>query len=647
MSLPNHGVRPAFLSHRSGLRHAALLVVASALAAEDTEGIVYKRLSLQDLMDIEVMTVSRQEESLLHAASSVQVVTGDDIRRSGATTLPQALRQAPNLQVAQIDSRRWAISARGFNTSVSNKLLVMVDGRSIYTPLFAGVFWDKQDVFLPDVDRIEVISGPGATLWGANAVNGVINVISKSAKETQGVLVEAGAGNELEAMGGARYGGKISEDVAYRVYGRYRQFDDSAQPDGTGADDDWRFGQAGARIDWQPAPATDLTLQGDGYGGDIEQRNTNDDVTIAGGNAIARWTQRLADDSDLQIQAYYDRTHRRIPNLFAEDLDTYDLDFQHRFPIGDRNAVIWGLGYRLMDDQIGNSTALAFLPPDVTRELLSAFVQDEIAVIPELVDLTIGSKFERNDYTGWEVQPSIRLAWRPHDEHTVWGAVSRAVRTPSRVDADYHAPGEPPYLIQGGDDFDSEVLWAYELGYRVQPIEWISLSLTAFFHDYDRIRSLQQVNPPTAAPEVIANGLTAHTYGAELSADCHATDWLRLRGGYTELRIGFDTRPGSTDTSEGSGESRDSEHFLSLGTQVDLRDRWLIDLWYRYVGRIETQEVPAYHEANARVAWLPWPDLELSLVGQNLLHDQHAEFGPAATRREIERSVYGKAQWRF
>ncbi|HYE08089.1 MAG TPA: TonB-dependent receptor [Planctomycetota bacterium] len=628
-------------------RSAILLAIAGAVAAEDTEGIVYKRLTLQDLMDIEVMSVSREEEPLLQAASSIQVVTGEDIERSGATTLAQALRQAPNLQVAQIDSRAWAVSARGFNSSTSNKLLVMVDGRTIYTPLFAGVFWDQQGVFLPDVDRIEVISGPGATLWGANAVNGVINVISKDAADTQGLLVEGAAGNELEALGGARYGGKIGEDVAYRVYGRYRQFDDSVLPDGSGADDDWRFGQGGTRIDWRPAPATDLTLQGDAYGGDIEQRDTNDDVTIAGGDALARWTQRLADDSDLQLQAYYDRTHRRIPNLFVQDLDTYDLDFQHRFPIGDRNAVIWGLGYRLMDDNIGNSAALAFVPANTQRDLISAFAQDEIAVVPELVDLTIGSKFERNDYTGWEVQPSVRLAWRPHDEHTVWGGVSRAVRTPSRIDTEFYLPGAAPFVIAGGPDFESEVLWAYEVGYRLQPMEWLSLSLTVFYHDYDDIRSLEPAAPPAATPQIIGNGLTARSYGAELSADCRATEWLRLRGGYTELRLDFDRQAGSAATGDGTSEARDSEHLLTAGTQVDLAARWQFDVWYRYIGRIESQEVPEYHEANARIGWLPWPELELSLVGQNLLHDQHAEFGAPATRREIERSVYGKFQWRF
>ncbi len=624
--------------------HAARVPAESGVAQ-------LKKLSLEELMDIEVTSVSKRPERLSETASAIQVITQEDIRRSGATRLPEALRLASNLEVAQIDSRQWAISARGFNSTFTNKLLVLIDGRTVYTPLFAGVFWDVQDTLLEDIDRIEVISGPGATLWGANAVNGVINIITKKAKNTQGPLLLGGGGAELRGFGGVRYGGALAPNLQYRVYGKYFDRDGSVLSDGRDANDDWHIGQGGFRMDWDASKSNAFTVQGDGYDGRISQAGA-DEIDVSGANVIGRWSHTFSDDSDLQLQLYYDRTHRDIPGVIAEDLDTYDVDFQHRFPLGERHDIVWGLGYRLIEDDVGNTPAVAFLPPQVSRQWFSGFVQDEIALMEDRVHLTLGTKIEHNDYTGFELQPSGRLAWRLSQQQTLWSAVSRAVRTPSRVDREFFQPGSPPFGIAGGPDFESEELLAYELGYRVQPFSRLALSLAAYYNDYDDLRSQEQIRPPAAFPVVVANGLEGESYGAELTADYRVTDWWRLRAGYTELRIDLRPKPGSTDTTFGSNESQDPERYFSLRSSLDLPGHWELDGAFRYVSRIDNQQVPAYGELDVRLGWQASPELELSIVGQNLLHDDHAEFGAlvtrgAITRREIERGVFAKVLWRF
>ncbi|MBI3851822.1 MAG: TonB-dependent receptor [Verrucomicrobia bacterium] len=635
----------------------AFMVLGLVIFASDAPGqtqetlpppSVMKKLSVDELMDIDVTSVSKRPEKLSGTASAIQVITQEDIRRSGAASLPEALRLASNLEVAQVDSRQWAISARGFSSTTANKLLVLVDGRTVYTPLFSGVFWDAQDTLLEDVDRIEVISGPGATLWGANAVNGVVNIITKSAKDTQGLLVLGGGGTELRDFGGIRYGGTLSSNLYYRVYGKYFDRDSAVVPSGRDATNDWYKGQGGFRLDWDATEANLLTLQGDIYDGRIAQPGTAGDIAVAGGNVLGRWSHTVSEASDFKLQLYYDRTHRDIPGTFAEDLDTYDLDFQHRFPIGERNDIVWGLGYRLIEDDVGNTAALAFLPARLSRQWFSGFVQDEIALVRDRLHLTLGTKLEHNDYTGFEVQPSGRLAWNVTQHQTVWGAVSRAVRTPSRIDNDFFAPGNPPFtLLQGGTNFVSEELLAYELGYRIQPHPRLSLSLAAYYNDYDNLRSVEKVNPPAPFPIVIANGQEGESYGAELTAEYRVTDWWRLRAGYTELRIHVRAKPGSTDTSNGSGESHDPNHQVTVRSSWDLPGHLEFDAGFRYVSQIENQKVPAYEELEARLAWRPIPKLELSIVGQNLLHNHHPEFGALASRQEIERSVYGKVTWRF
>lgn len=600
-----------------------------------------KALSLDELFDLEVTSVSKKPEKLSEAPAAIRVVTGEDIRRSGALSIPEALRNIPGVEVARIDSRQYAITARGFNGSVANKLLVMIDGRSVYTPLFSGVFWDAQDTLIEDIDRIEVIRGPGATVWGANAVNGVINIITKRAEDTQGLLLTGGAGNEERGFGGARYGGRLGSNAFYRVYGKFFDRDDAVLPDGSDAEDPFEMGQGGFRIDWTPSPNNLLVLQGDLYDGTVGQTNAGD-LTLSGGNVLGRWTRVFTGDSDLQVQVYYDRTERDIPAVFGETLDTFDLDVRHRLSPGQRHDVVWGAGYRRTDNRVDNGAMLAFLPTHVDHDLFTAFVQDDLAIVEDRLRLTLGSKVEHNDYTGVEVQPSARLAWTPAREHLVWGAVSRAVRTPSRIDRDLFAPPEPPHLIAGGDGFDAERVYAYELGYRVQPARRLSASVSTFYNTYDDLRSVEG-----EAPFTIANGLRGESYGAEISSTLQATEDWRLRAGYTYFDLHLETKPGSTDTTQVGQEGDSPRHQAFLQSRLDVLRNVEFDAGVRYVDALPNQDAPDYVAIDARLGWHATRDVEIALAGQNLLDPRHAEFGAPATRREIERSVYLKVTCRF
>src|SRR5438876_5456460 len=612
----------------------------SAVSAE-----ALKKLSIEQLMNLQVTSVSKRPEPLSQTASAIQVITPEDIRRSGASSLAEALRLASNLQVAQLDSRQWAISARGFNSTSANKLLVLIDGRTVYTPLFSGVFWDVQEVPLADIDRIEVISGPGATLWGANAVNGVINVITKDAKDTQGFLLSGGGGTEQHGFGTVRYGAALGSSVRARIYGRGFDRDATALPSGQGAADDWYLGQGGFRMDWEASSASRVTLQGDLYDGRIGQPSAGD-IAVSGGNAMARWSHTISEKSSLAGQLYYDRTHRDIPGTFGEDLDTYDVDLQYRARVGARQGAVWGLGYRLINDRVVNGSVLAFLPGHVARQWFTGFVQDEIALVPNRLHVALGTKIEHNDYTGFEIQPSGRVNWRLGPSGTLWAAVSRALRTPSRIDRELFVPGEPPYLLAGGPGFHSEEELAYELGYRHQRGA-LAISVATFYNRYYGLRSVEQVNPPAAFPIVIGNGQDGESFGAEGTVEYWLTSRWRLRAGYTELRVHIWPNPGSTDTSRGAAESQAPDRQFLLKSSVDLPAHLRLDAGFRAIDDITNQRVPAYAELNAKLTWQPTPKLDLSLVGQNLLHRRHAEFGAPAVRREIERGAYGAVEWRF
>jgi iron complex outermembrane receptor protein len=604
-----------------------------------------KQLSVEELMNVEVMSVSKRAERLSQTASAIQVITEEDILRSGASSLPEALRLATNLQVAQVDSRQWAISARGFNSTSANKLLVLIDGRTVYTPLFSGVFWDVQEVTLADVDRIEVISGPGATLWGANAVNGVINVITKDAKDTQGLLVSGGGGTELRGFGTARYGGALGTRGRFRIYGGGVARDRTVLPNGQDATDDWHREQVGFRLDWEASTSSRVTLQGDAYDGRISQLSAGD-IAVSGGNAMAKWSRTISETSTLAAQLYYDRTHRNIPGTFGEDLDVYDVDLQHQVRLGARHDVVWGIGYRLINDHVANSAVLAFLPAHVARQWFTGFVQDEIALVPDRLHVALGTKIEHNDYTGVEIQPSGRVNWTLSPAATLWAAVSRALRTPSRIDRELFARVSPTSFLAGGPGFHSEEELAYELGYRHQQ-GFLALSVATFYSRYHGLRSVEQLNPPVPDTLVIGNGQDGESFGAELTAGYRVTSRWSVRAGYTELRVHIWPNPGSTDTSRGLTESQSPDRQLFVHSSVDLPAHLRLDAGLRAIGDIPRRQVPAYAELNARLTWLATANVDLSVVGQNLLHRRHAEFGAPAARREIERGAYGLVQWRF
>ena len=626
-----------------------------------------KKLSIEELMDLEVTSVSKRSERLLEAPSAIQVVTGDEIRRSGAASLAQALRLAGNLQIAQKDAHSWGVSARGFNADSANKLLVLMDGRALYTPLFSGVFWDRQDTLLEDIERIEVISGPGGTLWGANAVNGVINITTKHARDTQGGFLEAGGGGELRGFASLRYGGKLAPNVHYRIYGKHTEHDSAVLSDGTDARDGWRIRQGGFRIDAETVAEDSVTLQGDIYG-HRQGITTGGTSEVRGGNLLGRWTRRFSADADMSLQFYYDRTDLTLPvpaqlfapaGTFGDELDTYDLDFQHRFQTAAHHRFVWGLGYRFTHNVVTNAPSLAFFPEELDQELFSGFLQDEIA-LRENLTLTLGAKLEHHDYTGLEVQPGGRLQWSLSERHMLWAAASRAVRAPSRVDRDISLPA-PGYLIvilQGGSRFESENLTAYELGWRAQLGDAATLSVSTFVHDYDDLRSTT-MGPPDPVfglpfPFFYENNLEGRTYGAELSASFQATDRWLLRGSYNLLKQDLRIKPGRTDFNNALNETADAEQQLSLRSSLDLPGRVELDAGLRWVDKLPTNNagvvavVSDYAELDLRLAWRPRDDLELSLIGRNLLHRRHLEYTRAnAPDVEIERSVHGKLTWRF
>ena len=660
------------------IRHIALTatllcgLATSAWAQEPTPDLA--DLSLEELMNNRVTSVAKKAQKLTEAAAAVYVLTGDDIRRAGATNIAEALRMVPGLHVARIDANKWAISSRGFAYRFCNKLLVLIDGRSVYTPLYGGVYWEARDVLIEDIDRIEVIRGPGGTLWGANAVNGVINIVTKHAKDTQGGLLTTGAGTEETLFGHLRYGGPLGENAFYRISVKYFDRDSSVYASGDDAADDWSIPRAGFRIDWDLTPDDTLTVQGDFYEGHAGQtialpdlsppysRTIDDDINVGGGNLIARWQRTYTDDSDLMLQLYYDRTERETEGL-TEDRDTFDLEFQHRLPLGERHDLLWGLGYRCTADSMGNSFVYAFEPPERTDHLFSAFIQDEITLRPEELLLTLGSKFEHNDYTGFEIQPNARLTWMPSPRRTLWGAVSRAVRTPARTDEDVAAkilgtvPGVFP-CIAGNKDVESDDLLAFELGYRVQPTDRIALDAAAFYNIHDNILTFEpslpyletSPAPHTVVPLLTKNNLEGETYGVELAADGKPRDWWRLRAGYTFLQMELHTKSGSLATTAESPENESPQNQLFIHSSMDLPRNLQLDLGARYVDSLPGLNVESYIELDARLAWKPKGNLELFLVGQNLIHNQHAEFGSKTIQTQqtqIERGLYAGVTWRF
>lgn len=661
-------------SRRPVLARAALACLASffpiTVAAQDpVQEPKQDEIDIEDLMKVQVTSLGKREQTLNEVPAAIYVVRGEDIRRMGVTSLPEALRGVPGMQVARSRSSTWAVSARGFSDNSANKLLAMIDGRSVYSPLHSGIFWDVQDTFLEDVDRIETIRGPGGSLWGSNAINGIVNVITKSAEHTQGAVLTGGGGTEERAFGGVRYGFKADDDLYLRVYTKYFARDEAAL--GTDPDEDatdgWWMGRAGFRGDWKAGDNDRVTFTGDGYTGQVRERGNNASLTsptgsnpfdnrmdLSGGHFLVRWDHAIDATSDVTLQVYYERTQRDT-ELFDDLLHTADLDIQHHFRGSEVHDFVWGLGYRLYRSEFDGDFAIQVDPERRTDDLISAFVQDEITLVADRVKLTVGSKFEHNDYSGFEYQPTVRLAWKANAENTIWGAASRAVRTPSIIDVDlvFNAlviPGPTPTVtgVFGDSDFRSERLIAYEAGWRMRPADFVSTDLAVFTNRYDRLRSIEAGTPfldPDPPPQhlviplFLKNGLDAKSWGIEGSANIQAAPGILIQASYAYLRVNF---------SDDSAEGRDPQHTAWVRAALDAGPGLTVDLMGRYVSRLKAFDVDGYIEADARVAWRPTDrNLEIALVGQNLVRESHAEFQAEASRSEIERGAYLSILWGF
>lgn len=603
---------PRIAGRGLGLWTALLWLASEAAAANGPPNLA--DLSLEQLGDIEITSVSKREQRLGDAPASIYVITKEAIQRAGVNTLAEALRLAPNLHVARINASQYAISARGFNSATANKLLVLIDGRSVYTPLYSGVFWETQDVPLGDVERIEVISGPGGTLWGANAVNGVINVITANANASVGTLAQASAGNLSRSLS-LRRGWLYENGGAMRAYAKYNQRRDSERASGIGAEDGFEKLQLGFRADVDAADGA-LTVQGDIYKETIGQANTADQ-RHHGSNLLARWARALDGGAALHLQAYVDRSWRDVPGAYTENLRMLDVDIQYLLAAVKGSQWILGGGYREAADEVGNYGRLAFLPASRRLHWTNAFVQYERALSPAAT-LTLGTRVEHNSYSGTEWMPSARLGWKLSPQLLLWGAASRAVRTPSRVDVELFAPAQPPYQLAGGPNFRSEIANTLEFGLRAQPDERLSGSLTVFASRYTSLRNYRRISDRSF---VLVNAATANVYGIEAWGRYQVSRGWKLQAGVTVMHEGFS---GANIVAIAPGN--DPRYQARLQSSWSLAEGVDLDVTLRRVAALRFTTVPGYNEADARLGWRYSDRLQFALSARNLLHAQHREF---------------------
>jgi iron complex outermembrane receptor protein len=667
----------------------ALLILASPLhvRADDEEGATQPlkqedlfKLSLEDLMNVEITSVSKQKQRVSQAPAAVTVISQDDIRRSGLNSVAELLRLAPGLDVARLTGSITAVSSRGFNDIYANKLLVVMDGRTLYTPLFSGVYWDAADYVLQDLERIEVVRGPGATLWGANAVNGVINITTKSARDTQGWLVAGRAGNE-EYESAARYGGKIDDNTYYRVYGKWRDGDNFSLANGDDAHDGWDSLRGGFRIDRYASDKDTLTFQGDLFTSRLGEtlslpsfvpptfRTTRyGAASESGGNVLARWTHVISDVSDFTVQAYYDRFEIKDPQLSYKQ-NTFDIDLQHRFSPFAKQEVIWGAGFRFLTDDLGGSDVMQFDPAKRDAYIANAFIQDDFTLIPDRVHLFLGSKFEMNSYSGLEIQPSARVLWTPDEKNSFWLAISRAVRTPSRFEEDgritLNRALDPQSGIpviadtRGNTGLESEKLVAYEVGYRAQPSKAVTIDVAAFANVYDDVRSLDpaapslEFTPPVPhvrIPVDVQNKLRAESYGVELAGNWNVTPDWRLSASYTFLTVQVHQSSSSTDAiNQDLIEGSSPRNQFQIHSYYNITKDLELNSSLYYVEHLRSGDVPSYLRLDAAVTWRPKKDLELTVGIQNALDDRHPEFGNSLNTlsNEVPRSVFAQLVWKL
>lgn len=646
----------------------------------------FLNLSIEELMNVKVTTVSRTPQKLSEVASAIFVITQDDIRRSGATSIPDALRMAPGVQVERVGTDKWAISIRGFNGLYANKLQVLMDGRSVYSPLFSGVLWEQQDTLMEDIERIEVIRGPAATSWGSNAVNGVINIITKKASDTQGTLFTAGGGSFEHGFVGARYGGMVNEETPFRVYAKGFTRGQTQSLAGEHANDQWHSARGGFRLDHNRG-IDQFTLQGDVFsnfdGSTLdngarylsvnptgEMRGHNE-----GGNIRFRWDRTFSEHSSFMLQTYYDRIRSQLLPIGKFDAESFDVDMQYRFPLLDRHHLVWGANYRLYHNKVLDTNLLTFSPREQSNHLAGTFIRDDITLIPNRLLFTVGSRFEHNDFTGMEIQPNARLMWTPNTENSIWMAVSRAVRTPSRAENDSKIDITPflpsatglaslPFPITatlfGGNHYNSEKLIAYELGYRYQFSPQASVDIAGFVNDYSQLRdvtfgalSLITGLPfQLFQPVMVNNQGSALTYGLETSVDLKPKENWRLQASYSFLNIDFasDNLLKNSNPTTGGAEKANPQHQLSVRSNYDFSERLQFNLWLRYTSRLALYDIPSYVTMDAKLAYRPAKNTELFVVGQNLFSQNHRElvsdFIPL-TPVFIPRGVYAGVQWRF
>jgi iron complex outermembrane receptor protein len=683
-----------------------VLFALGSLSAAGSEDDPFFDLDLKEVLNLEITSVSKKPQTVSRAAAAVFVITGEDIRRSGATSIPDALRMAPGIQVGQVSNNTWGISARGMDGRFTNKLLVLIDGRSVYTPTFSGVYWDVQDTVLADIERIEVIRGPGAALWGANAVNGVINIITKSAAATQGGMIEAAAGTTEKLSASARYGGKLGDIGHWRVYAKGFDRDGSTiEASGANGNDTWKQQRAGFRTDFAPSSRDAVTIQGDYYDGRSGESARINSLTapyntliattqkVSGGNLLGRWQRDLSATDSFTLQGYFDHTERDWPAHLSEVRNTYDVDFQYRTKRFSGHDLVIGAGYRVTNDKMeasfrgipANTLQYAtFSPSAAQRTLYSVFAQDDITLLPQTLILTLGAKLEHNDYTGYEQQPNARLLWTPSENSTFWGSVARAVRTPSRFDAGgrvniaVHGPGTSdnpsplPAQVLASGDIDSESVIAYELGWKQKVLPTLSFDLALFHNDYKNLRTARfgtAVCQPSGLPvsggcfflpgqtsilqpTTTGNQARGYSNGLELALDWRARPDLRFQLAWTELRMGM-REEGSAFTTESEGSA--PKHQLGVRMAWNPRTDMDVDFWFRRVDALPDRgigvtPVPAYNEADMRLAWRPTKGVELALVGRNLLHKRHMEYTSELSDLQqmlISRSLFGQVNWRF
>ena len=635
------------------------------------------QVSIENLMDIDVTSVSKKEQKLSQVAAAIFVITAEEIRRSGATNIPDLLRMVPGLDVAQIDASTWAISARGFNLQFANKLLVLIDGRAVYTPLFGGVYWDSQDVPLEDIERIEVIRGPGGTVWGANAMNGVINIITKKATDTQGGLITGIGGTQAQGFGTVQYGGKIKEGTSYRIFTKYLNNNHSPDLNGQDADDGWHLLHSGFRIDSNLSKKDTLTTQGDIYTGNEGATIVHSILTpspenvvvqsvaaLSGGNVLSRWNHVFSSRCDTTFQFYFDRYSRDGPES-DEDRDTYDFDFQNHIAVGTRHDVIWGAGYRHTADRTVGTIDQAFIPANDSSDLFSTFLQDQITLKPNRLALYVGSKLENDYFSGFDIEPSARLAWTPSNRRTFWAAISRANRTPTSRDVGLNAalaalPGPAEVVLLGNPKEKSEHVIAYEIGYRAQPSNRLSLDLTTFFNQYQGLESVEPlaaffdanaVPPLLVHPLSFANKMYGTTGGLEASVDWKLTNRWTLSPGYSFLQIHMHTLSTSLDTtSVADVQGSNPRHQAQLRSHFELSRGLAWDSSAYFVDRLPAQFVASYTRLDTQLTWRLAERTEFSIVGQNLLSDHHAEFNDelqSVSSSWVKRSAFAKITWQF